>query len=351
MRSLAKLTRLFPVLLIVLLGCQPNPDEKQSLEFDTDLMEAQRFIADAETRYLNAGARTYGDITSCGEAVEYPLMWYLDRSVGNIRIWNSPDFLIADITLDSGFSFLTTELAVIVRNEMDSTENTYVYPVSHEEGTQEYRYQIPLSDFDTLPESVLLIARIEAWKEPGIKEGKEIMVLAKDPTLDDKRYLIEYFIQQCDALDLCVINCQFGFGFPSVDIAESYTFEEMGLTDWPWGYAHLVRDETLFRLPLKMDTTETGEIVGQVTVMIEDDIAYVYFQMNNGFQMHKSSLYLSPEIPSSGIPCNYNYIREYIDMDGNWLPTATDTYVIENMNEIRAMYGEFFIITYVDFCE
>jgi len=105
-------------------------------------------------------------------------------------------------------------------------------------------------------------------------------------------------------------------------------------------------------LPLLKDA-----IIGQVTVMIDNDIAYVYFQMNDGFPMKKTSIYFSSILPESGIPCSYTYNTEYTDAQGTWVPTLTDTYVIENLSEIMIQSGsdnsdkKLYITTYVDFCE
>ena len=173
-----------------------------------------------------------------------------------------------------------------------------------------------------------------------------IKVLAKDVSLERKRYLIEYYFQKCDPVDTsCPVACKFGIGIPSVDIAKSYTFEDLGITDWPWGYVHEIKDETLFRLPIKSEDTETAAIIGQVTIMIEDGTTIVYFQINDGFALNRTMLYIGAELPDSGIPCNYNFSREYENS------ILTDDYEISNIDDFRDSNGKFYIITYVDYCE
>jgi hypothetical protein len=333
-----------------LLACQT--EDEQIMETDPDLWAAEQFIAGADERFLDSSAKTAEELEICGEAVEYPLMWYLSRDVGYITISNTAEWLLVHIVLDPGFVLQKTDLAIKVKKDDSDSYNNYVYPVSHDKEAQEYLYQVPLCDLGGMPESIILTAAARVWKEPGAKPGKLIKVLAKDTDLERKRYLIEYFFQQCDPIDpSCLVDCEFGFGSPSVDVAKSFFFEELGITDWPWGYVHEIKSETLFRLPIKTDNTENGIVVGQVTCMIEGDIAYIYYQMDPGYPMKKTMLYLNSEEPVSGIPCEYDYGREYIDADGSWNPILMDTYVIENINEIRDINGKIFIIAYVDFCE
>jgi hypothetical protein len=264
-------------------------------------------------------------------------MWYLSRSVGKIAIFNTPDYLVVEFSLDPGFILKKTELGIQIEKENNTSYNNYVYPVSHDGGAQNYTYKIPLCDFKSIPDKLLFKAEIAAWKEAGIKPGKLIKALAKDINLSDKRWLIEYYMQQCDpVVEECQINCQFGFAIPSVEITKSFSFEDLGITDWEWGYVHEIKNETLFRLPIKFDDSESAAIIGQVTVMIDNDIAYVYFQMNDGYPMNTTSVYFSHSQPDSGIPCNYTYNRTYTDTEDEWLPTLTDTYVIENVSEILA---------------
>jgi hypothetical protein len=101
----------------------------------------------------------------------------------------------------------------------------------------------------------------------------------------------------------------------------------------------------MFRLPIKSEDTETAAIIGQVTIMIENGTAYVYFQINDGLALNKTMLYIGAELPDSGIPCNYNFSREYENS------ILTDNYEISNIDDFRDSNGKFYIITYVDYCE
>ena len=494
MRSPAILTKLLPLLFIMFFACQP--EEEQLLEFDPEMQEAEIFLENAEVKYLDFSARLSGDMTQCGESKEYPLMWYLSRSVGKVVIYNTPDYLVVEFSLDPGFVLRKTELGIKIKKANHSSYNNYVYPVNHDDGIGQYTYKIPLTDFKAILENLIFKAEIAAWKEPGLKPGKLIKALAKDVNLPTKNYLIDYSFTQCDpssgehplmwylsrsvgkirisntpdhlgvefildpgfklketelsikiknefkgsydnyvypvshdqtsqkftytiplsdlkgvkdkltlnaeisawkepglkqgklinaiAKDItletnnhlidyflqdydpakagCQINCQFGFGLPSVDIKKSFSFEDLGITDWGWGYVHEIKHETYFRLPIKQSDSENAPVIGQVTVMIENDIAYIYYQMKDGYPMNKISIYFSHAKPESGIPCNFAYERIYTNPDGTWLPTLTDTYMIENVSEIMAKSGDandpannnnkkLYLAAYVDFCE
>jgi hypothetical protein len=106
------------------------------------------------------------------------------------------------------------------------------------------------------------------------------------------------------------------------------------------------------------DDIEGAEIQGQVTVMIENDIAYVYFQMNDGYPMSKISLYFSGAKPESGVPCSYTYNTEFTDPDGTAAPTLNHMYTINDLSQLlgtkaddESKLNPLWIITYVDFCE
>lgn len=165
-------------------------------------------------------------------------------------------------------------------------------------------------------------------------------------------FMIDYCIQDCTVGNLpCDVTCTFGFGVPSVDMSDSYSFKDLKLDDWPWGYVHEINDETTFRLPIKAEDSESGEVVGQVTVMIVSNTAYVYFQLNDGYPMYSSRVYLSGEFPASGVPCAYNFSQDYMDVAGNWKPTLTSTHIIEDVTSLLGTNGNLKIIAYVDFCE
>jgi hypothetical protein len=256
-----------------------------------------------------------------------------------------------------------TELGIQIEND-SSSYDSYVYPVNHDDGTQEFTYKIPLSDFNTLPDKLILKAEVAAWKEPGLKPGKLITALAKNLNLTEQKYLIEYYFQECDLVnEECPVNFQFGFGMPSVEVASSFSFNELGMEDWEWGYAHEIIDERLFRLPIKKDDDESAEILGQVTVMIDNDIAYVYFQMNDGYPMNKTGLYFSSTRPESGVPCDYTYNTEFTNPDGTWAPVLTYMYTINDLSQMLGTtstgdddnddqkLNPFWIIAYTDFFE
>jgi hypothetical protein len=87
MSSLAKLTRLLPILFIVLFACQP--EEEQFMENDPDQLEIENFIADAEEVFLEPSARLMEDIELCGDPLELSLKHYRYNAVGKAIISNS----------------------------------------------------------------------------------------------------------------------------------------------------------------------------------------------------------------------------------------------------------------------
>jgi len=365
MRSLAKLTRLLPILFILLLACQP--EEEQFLENDPDQQEVENFIADAEEMFLDQSARLATDLTPCGVSLEIPLRIF-HNNIGNVLVNNTMDHLLVEYATYSGFMLHQTMLVIMIEKQNPgnskwkySKYKKIILPVHHKEGTESYMYEIPFSKLDlTGDECVTIIAIAKIKKTNSSKNHRAIFAVAKQ---DDnysksifKRYFIDYCPQECNdeanpGDGSCEINCTYGFGIPSVDVTKPFSFTEMGISDWPWGYAYEIKNEMLFRLPIKSMDSETAPVVGQVTVMIEGSIAYVYFQMNDGYSLSKTNLYLSPEEPVSGIPCNYNYSREYTNPDGTWKPTLTDTYEVTDLDQNRDANGKFWIIAYADFCE
>jgi hypothetical protein len=236
-----------------------------------------------------------------------------------------------------------------------------ILPVKHKDDIDNYTYEIPYIKLGLTGDECVTIIGISLLKEPGNpKNNRTIYALAKQ---DDnysksifKRYFIDYCLQTCDDKTdpdngSCEVLCTYGFGVPSVDVSKSYSYEDLGISDWPWGYAHEIKQETLFRLPIKSLDTEAAPVVGQVTVMIEDNIAYVYYQMEQGYSLSKTKLYLGSDVPTSGIPCNFNYERDYRDPEGALVTTITDTYEISDLDQIRDENGKFRIIAYADYCE
>jgi hypothetical protein len=160
-------------------------------------LEVQNLVVNAEERFIDPYARVLCDLTACGESIEYPLMWYLSRDIGYITVSNSTDALIVDMKLDTGFFLKKTDLTIQVRNESNNICENYNYPVVHDD-ILEYTYVIPISDLESDPDQITITVSLEAWKENQLKPGKMINALAKDVSLESKRYLIEYYFQKCD---------------------------------------------------------------------------------------------------------------------------------------------------------
>ncbi len=382
MRSLAKLTRLLPILFIVLFACQP--EEEQFMENDPDQLEIENFIADAEEVFLSPSARLMEDIELCGDPLELSLKHFRYNEVGKATISNSNDLLLINFEANDGMVLDRTILVLIMEKKnsllgqdlFDKDKYSKVmFSFKHEANLSEYLYEIPKSLLGEDTECVSMIA-IAMVREQNSDWRKTMFSFARQEYQSDKfrfrNFFIEYCFQECSTPEIepepepepeaCVVQCSYGFAIPSVDIARSYSFEDLGITDWGWGYVHEIKDETLFRLPVKQDDSESAPIIGQVTVMIDNDIAYVYYQMNDGFLMNKISIYFSHAEPESGIPCNYTFERTYTNPDGTGQPTLTDTYMIENVSEILAKSGDandptnnnnkkLYLAAYVDFCE
>jgi hypothetical protein len=390
MRSLAILTRLLPILFILLFACQP--EEEKFLDVDPEIQEVENFISDAEDVFLDPSSRLATSETPCGDPLEIPLMAYR-REIGKISITNTTDHLLVKYATYSGFVFHRTFLVLMIesKNADNSIWKYTMYkkvmlPVSHEEGIEEYRYEIPFSKLDLNGDECITIIGVAKLKEMNSSDDyRTIYAIAKDITTNSqsllKRYFIEYCLQECEETSdkgsdpvsedpPCPVQCEFGIGVPSVDILESYSFKDLNITDWPWGYTHAITNETFIRLPIKSTDSESAPAAGQATVIIEGDIAYVYFQMNSGYKMSKSSLYFSNKQPTSGIPCDFTYVREYTNPDGTWNPTLMDTYEISNISQLMAnnisntdsrnddddddntnVDNKLWIIAYVDYCQ
>ena len=378
MRSLAKLTKLLPILFtIMFFACQP--EEEQFMENDPDQLEIESFIADAKEQYLNPSARLLDDTELCGDPLELSLMHYRRNEVGKVMISNSKESLLINFEANDGIVLDRTILVLILEKKnliigkdlFDKEKYSKVmFSFKHESNVSEYLYEIPKSLLGEDTECVSMIAIAKVKEQNSDKHRKTMFSFARQEN-PSKRFkfrdfFIEYCLQECivpePEPEVCEVQCMYGYGIPNVEVAKSFSFEDLGITDWAWGYVHEIKHETLFRLPIKQDDSESAAIIGQVTVMIDNDIAYVYFQMNDGYPMNKTSLYFSHALPESGVPCNYTYNREYTNSDGAWKPTLTDTYVIENVSEILARSGEtnddinnndkkLYIIAYADFCE
>lgn len=192
----AKLIRILPILLILLLAC--HTEDEQSFEVDPDLLEVQNLLANAEELFIDPSARISCDVTPCGEVLEYPLMWYLNRDIGFVTVSNSSEYLIVNIKLDSGFFLTKTDLIIKAKRESDASYYNINFPVVHDEGIQEYTYLIPIPDLKSAPDHIILTVSLTAWKDNPLKPGKMINALAKDLNLEENRYLIEYYFQACD---------------------------------------------------------------------------------------------------------------------------------------------------------
>jgi hypothetical protein len=382
MSSLAKLTRLLPILFIVLFACQP--EEEQFMENDPDQLEIENFIADAEEVFLEPSARLMEDIELCGDPLELSLKHYRYNAVGKAIISNSIESLVINFEANDGMVLDRTILVLILeRKNMIMGKDLFnkdkyskvMFSFKHNSDISDYLYEIPKSLLGEDIECVSMIA-IAMVKEQNSDRRRTMFAFARQEQNSDKfrfrDFFIEYCLQACSVPEIepepepepeaCAVQCTYGFAIPSVDIAKSYSFEDLGIMDWGWGYVHEIKDETLFRLPIKQEDSESASTIGQVTVMIDNDIAYVYYQMNDGYPMNKISIYFSHAEPDSGIPCNYTFERTYTNPDGTWQPTLTDTYMIENVSEILAKSGDandptnnnnkkLYLAAYVDFCE
>ena len=380
MRSLAKLTKLLPILFIILFACQP--EEEQFMENDPDQLEIENFIADAEEVFLDPSARLMEEIDLCGEPLELSLQHYKYNEVGKAIVSNSAESLLINFEANDGIVLDRTILVLILEKKnlitgkylFDKDKyNKVMFSFRHEPNVTEHLYEIPKSLLGEDTECVSMIA-IAMVKEQNSDSKRTMFSFARQESQSDKfkfmNFFNEYCLQECSIPEIepepepeaCAVQCNYGFAIPSVDIAKSFSFEDLGITDWGWGYVHEIKNETLFRLPIKQDDSENAPIIGQVTVMIDNDIAYVYYQMNDGYPMNKISIYFSHAQPISGVPCDYTFERVYTNPDGTGQSTLTDTYMIENVSEIMAKSGEandttntdnnkLYIAAYVDFCE
>jgi len=366
-------------LLILVFACQPEGDE--ILQDDPDRLEIEELISGAEEVSLNISARIAQDIDQCTEPLEIPLLAYRYKNVGDVIINNSEDFLTATFKTSEDFSLDRTFLVLIIENK-DPINNTrffsnyrkIILPVEHSIGTMEYTYNVPFADFNLEGGDCLSIIAF-SFLNSGSNSNyyRKTFALAKQENNNSKgifkRYFIEYCLQECKQVksddESCPVICSYGFGIPSVDVSNSYSFEDLGIEDWAWGYAHEIKDETLFRLPIKKEYIEGAEILGQVTIMIDNDMAHVYFQMNDGYRMNKTSLYISNAKPESGIPCDYTYNTEFTNTDGVLEPILTYTYTINDLSQVLGTSSKssddddddsklnpsIWIIAYADFCE
>jgi hypothetical protein len=380
MRSLAKLTKLLPILFIILFACQP--EEEQFMENDPDQLEIENFIADAEEVFLSPSARLMEDIELCGAPLELSLQHCKYNEVGKAIVSNSEESLLINFEANDGIVLDRTILVLILEKKKLITGkylfdkdkyNKVMFSFRHKPNLTEYLYEIPKSLLGEDTECVSMIA-IAMVKEQNSDSKRTMFSFARQESQSDKfkfmTFFNEYCLQDCSVPEIepepepeaCAVQCNYGFAIPSVDIAKSFSFEDLGITDWGWGYVHEIKNETLFRLPIKQNDSENAPIIGQVTVMIDNDIAYAYYQMNDGYPMNKISIYFSHAQPISGVPCDYTFERVYTNPDGTGQSTLTDTYMIENVSEIMAKSGEandttntdnnkLYIAAYVDFCE
>ena len=372
MRSPARLTRLLTLLLILVFACQPEDDE--ILQDDPDRLEIEEFISDAEELLLNSTARLAETKAPCGDPQQIQLMAYRYRNVGDVIINNSEDFLTVKFKTSEGFSLHRTYLVLMIENQDADPDTRFfsnykkiILPAEHSASTMEYKYEIPMADFKLASGDCLSLIAFAILNTNGNSNRyRKTFAVAKQESNNTrsifKRYFVDYCLQECTANKPvedkpCLVTCNYAFGSPSVDVANSLSFKDLGIDDWDWGYAHEIKDETLLRLPIMKDDIEGSEIQGQVTVMIENDIAYVYFQMNDGKPMNKTSLYFSNVKPESGIPCSYTYNTEFTNPDGTWAPTLSHIYTINDLSQLLGTSSDdgnklnpLWIIAFVDFC-
>jgi hypothetical protein len=373
MRSPARLTRLLTLLLILVFACQP--EEGEILQDDPDRLEIEEFISDAEEVLLhNPSARIAQETDPCGESQEIQMMAYRYKNVGAVTINNLDDFLTVKYNTLEGFSLHRTYLVLMIENQDPDPDTRFysnyrkiILPVEHSSSTMEYLYEIPMADFNLTSGDCLSVIAFAILNTHGDSNHyRKTFAVAKQEDNNTrsifKRYFIDYCLQECNAEkpvddEPCIVNCSYAFGSPSVDVANSVSFEDLGIIDWSWGYAHEITNETLVRLPIMKDDIEGAEIQGQVTVMIENNIAYVYFQMNDGYPMNKVSLYFSSTKPESGVPCSYTYNTEFTNPDGTWAPTLNYMYTITDLSQLLGTTADdenklnpIWIIAYTDFC-
>jgi len=374
MRSLAKLTRLLPIVFVLLFACQP--EEEPLMVDNTEQEDIENFIQDAENLLLDPSARIAEEIIPCNEGQIIPLRAYRHSNVGNVSVTNSEEHLMVGFESAPEYSLHKTVLVLMIENQSVDSDTWYfrryrklILPVDHEHGLTSYTYEIPFDDLGlTGEECMSMIAFAYLNSGDYSRFSRKIFALAKPEKPEDSgifsRYFIDYCMQQCieeKSVDdaTCTVNCNYGFAIPSVDVDKSYSFADMEIEDWTWGYAHKIKDETMFRLPIKKEDSETAPIIGQMTVMISGDIAYVYFQMNDGYPMNKVSLYFNGTEPESGIPCGYTYQTDFTNPDGTWKPTLSHNYQIDDLSLLLGAkdsddgvdVDKFWIIGYVDFCE
>lgn len=366
MRSLAKLSKLLPLLFILLFACDPG--DEPITDFDADGQEFENFIADGEYRYLDPSAKIAAEVEPCGDPLEISLLYFRHVEVGKVTFWNTESALYIDYDIMPDIALERTMLVVVfeskgkINPKKIFTKDKYkklIYSINHDPGTADFLYEIPFSEFGTDVKCVSVIAMAKVRYEDRDRYRRSMYAFGRIQTNSKRKgfneFLVEYCMQDCSKgtdteADPCEVTCTSGFGIPSVDVEKSFSFVELNITDWSWGYVHEIKNETLFRLPIRYDDSESATVVGQVTVMIEAGQAYVYFQMYDGTPMIKSRMYIGPEPPLSGVPCEYNYGRDYADAEGNWAPVNTDTYMVDNLDALRDANGKFYIVTYVEFC-
>ena len=63
------------------------------------------------------------------------------------------------------------------------------------------------------------------------------------------------------------------------------------------------------------------------------------------YKFNRSYLYVSKSLPTSGIPCNFQYENIYVDDDGIGEPASSDEFTIPFEET------DFYLIYYADICE
>ena len=358
MNSAAKIFKLLPIFILLFWACQP--EEESILNIDTEEQEIENFLLDAEEVYLtpSINGRIMEEINPCFNSMEVPLFIMRNEKVGKVSITNGVESLFVKYEVDPGFSLDQTMLVIIVEKEVKKYKRSfrskykkYVYPISHKSGTSEYVYEIPLKNLKNECFTIAAFAKLNNSTNER-KYMKFAIAKLQNESNFIKSWMLGYCLTECVATSTCEVKCTIGFGIPTTsNIKKSVTFSELGIDDWPWGYAHEInipQQSSLIPLPIKIGEIngdpDSGIIVGNANVIIEGETIYVSIMMDENYPVSKTSIYLSDEAPVSGIPCDYNYTKEYLNADGTVNPVNSELY------ELTDSDGKFWIVIYADVC-
>lgn len=362
MNSTAKYLKLLPIFFLLFWACQP--EEESILDIDVEEQEIESFLMDAEEVFItpSVNSRISDDMNVCSIPTDFSLFINRNQEVGKVSITNSPEFLIVNYETDPGYFLKQTMLVVIVEKKPKNSKRSfsgkykkYVFPITHAKSTSEYLYQIPVADLKLNNECLTIAAFARVATDEFKNQRYKKFAIAKQEQSNARKWkswMLEYCFQECME-NPCEVNCEIGFGIPSTsNIKQSLSFSELGLDNWAWGYAHEINNpqqSSLIPLPIKIGEVngdpDSGIIVGNANVIIEGEKVYVSIMMNENYPLSKTSIYFSDEAPVSGIPCDYNYTKEYANADGTVNPVISELY------ELTDSDGKFWIIVYTDVCE